>query len=232
MSAAPSPFLTKKPRHTRAVRGSEHREVQAVGVIIFELLARALLHIRRRNDAEIGFCGEANLARFARWRTDDQRGNIIGAGAHGVVEDDLRGPASPYSGDNLADEAIAPFITTHGGKRRADIFQHAVHTQLRRQSLPQAQAFRVGIVFRHEQANNICCPERVNGKCGADAGIDTAGNAEHQPTLAQVETKRLADFSAIRSTSAAASSSSGEKGRLCALFVIDCSPYLEQRGDD
>ena len=77
------------------VRRAEHGVVQPVGVIIFELLSRPLLHVGRGDDAEIDVERHADGLPLAGRRLHDELRDVVGAACESTT---LQPQPAPNSG--------------------------------------------------------------------------------------------------------------------------------------
>ncbi len=76
-------------------------------MVVFDLLAGALLHVRRGDDAEID---EGGMRSFVCFPSDPahERGNVVAVTFEGTGDDDLRRPSRPVIRDEFANEGVTP----------------------------------------------------------------------------------------------------------------------------
>ena len=160
--------------------------VQPVGVIIFELLAGALLHVGRGNHAEIGIERHAVLLRAAVGRLGDQIGEVVALAGKRVGDRHLAAPAFTEFRHELADEGVAPLVAARGGERRGDVFGNQFDAEPLGDHPAETQALPVGVALGHEQRQHPLAAEGMHGERRRHARIDAAGKADDGTAAAEI----------------------------------------------
>src|SRR5208337_139930 len=89
-----------------------------IGVVVLDQLARALLAVRRRYDAQIGIEAEPYLLRRSRWRLHNDRKYGVSVCLHKVGQHDLALVAVPVLRDYCPNSSITPLITARSLQNR------------------------------------------------------------------------------------------------------------------
>ncbi len=114
---------------------------------------------------------------------NDQRGDVVAFSLKRVGDDDLRGPPVAIVRNQFPDEGVAALVAAHGLEDRPDVFDDRLDAEGFSDQPAEAQAFRIGIVFRHEQAEDVLGADRAHRKRHGNAGVDAARKPEHQTAL-------------------------------------------------
>ena len=110
----------------QAVRRAGHRVVQPVGVVVLDLLARALLHVGRGDDAEIDVERHARLAAPRRAGRAPRGGRCCSrAVPRALRSTTLSCQPGPYSGNSAPDELVAAPVAAGAVEDRRDVLEHA-----------------------------------------------------------------------------------------------------------
>src|SRR4029079_832910 len=111
--------------------------------------------------------------------------DVVAAGG-GLLQYDLVLPPRAVLREHAPDEFVAPAVATGAEQHRADVLQHGLDAKPFRHLAAQAEAFRIGVLLRHEDAQYITRAERAHAKRGDHSRVDAARKAEHRTFAPQV----------------------------------------------
>ena len=169
-----------------AVRRAGDRILQAVGVVVLELLAGALLHVGGGDDAQIHLGRHARFLLLAVRAAHYEMEHVVARGALRLAQHHLRAPARPVLREKAPDVLVAPPIAARADQDRRDVLERRLDAEPSGDGSPQAQAVGLGVLLGHEDAEDVGRAESAHAERRDHTGIDAAREAEHDAPAAQL----------------------------------------------